>query len=213
MTGLARLTQNRGRRKPRGQQGAEVPMPVGKESLYGRFWETACASGPHSRRVQDILKGLSPNGACPLTQGEILELLKSPQRTTLCCASTHMDGNFVLEEIIKLVGVGPLSDFIVDELWKQSVEVAKSKCGYRIYMRIAEHWCQGKASSLIDHFVRFAPELCKDKYGHYVIESVLDHGTPNQKEEIRNVIKANYSDYANDQVGRHVVLKANLVGT
>jgi len=100
--------------------------------------------------------------------GRVKELAESPH------------GNHVLQKCIEVLQPQSVQ-FIIDELacWPLSwVAVAKHRFGCRVMQRLLEHCPEGMTTPLIEAIVRDASELARHPYGNYVVQHVLEYGTP-----------------------------------
>merc|ERR1712216_302468 len=94
----------------------------------------------------------------------------------LASASPH--GNHVIQKIVKVMPPGSIK-FIVEELSPCAIKTARSRYGCRILSRLIERSSEGITgiTELVDVLLPEARELCKDEFAHYVMESIVEHGT------------------------------------
>eukprot|EP00928_Gymnodinium_smaydae_P005048 TRINITY_DN11740_c1_g1_i1.p1 TRINITY_DN11740_c1_g1~~TRINITY_DN11740_c1_g1_i1.p1 ORF type:complete len:514 (+),score=63.35 TRINITY_DN11740_c1_g1_i1:53-1543(+) len=162
-------------------------------------WLSLDAAG--CRLVQDALKAADQAHAIA-----IAEELRGSVWTTV----TSPYGNYVVQKIIEVLPNSALS-FIAEELKSHAVETARHRYGCRVLSRLLEH--AGSAPStvaLFDAVLMQVGELCTHNYGHHVMESVLQHGQPNQKSFIVRTLCSKSSRYSIDRNATHV-FKAVLV--
>eukprot|EP00928_Gymnodinium_smaydae_P005054 TRINITY_DN11740_c1_g6_i1.p1 TRINITY_DN11740_c1_g6~~TRINITY_DN11740_c1_g6_i1.p1 ORF type:complete len:521 (+),score=72.23 TRINITY_DN11740_c1_g6_i1:68-1564(+) len=162
-------------------------------------WLSVDAAG--CRLVQDALQAADQSQAIAMAEelrGSVWETVVSPH------------GNYVVQKVIEVLPNSVLS-FIGEELKSHAVETARHRYGCRVLSRLLEQ--AGSAPStvaLVDAVLIQVGDLCTHNYGHHVIESVVEHGQPNQKSFIVRTLCSKSSRYSIDRNGTHV-LKAVLI--
>jgi len=69
-----------------------------------------------------------------------------------------------------------------------------------------EHSASGtKSSELLDQLIPEAGLLCKRSFGHYVIQSILEHGTVVQRHQVMDALCRNPLDYVLNRNGCFVI--------
>jgi len=137
-------------------------------------------------------------------------------RTRLCAelhgcvrravASPH--GNYVIQRVVELMPA-TLSSFVSSEILGVGAEIARHRFGCRILCRLLEHSStQPSTIQLINETLSEARELCCHSYAHHVMESVLEHGTADQKHWIALVLQADPLGYATDAHAPYVIESA-----
>lgn len=97
-------------------------------------------------------------------------------------------GNFVLQKAFQVMsGTSQSVKFILDELAPSGQEwshLVKHKFGCRVTQRVVEH-CEPEATQpIVDALAAQAWDCAVDKYANYVMQSVLQNGTADQKYQI-----------------------------
>jgi pumilio RNA-binding family len=157
---------------------------VALESLRGRVRHFAFdASG--CRVVQLALQVASRQESASL-----LDELRG--HVHAACGSPH--ANYVLQKAVEVLPTA-IAAFISQELAGVGAEVARHRYGCRIMCRLVEHHSgrDAQSAALIDEVLVEAMALCRDTYGHHVILSVLEHGTPEQRHVIASALLADTS--------------------
>jgi hypothetical protein len=74
--------------------------------------------------------------------------------------------------------------FVVDELRGLGAEMARHKNGSRLLCNLLKHSLNDSGTiNLINEVVDEVADLCRHFFGHHVLESVLEHGTPAQRQK------------------------------
>merc|ERR1719264_1154806 len=85
-------------------------------------------------------------------------------------------------------------------------EVACHRFGCRILCRLQEHCASATRSiPLLDEALSKAEVLCKHQFGHYVIQSVLEHGTMRQREQVMEALCSDPLAFASNRNGCFVI--------
>lgn len=111
-------------------------------------------------------------------RGHVGEAIRSPH------------ANYVIQKVIEVLPMAQ-SSFIAEELCGMGVEVARHRYGCRILCRLLEHSATDMGPiKLIDEVLAGVGGLCRHSFGHYVIQSILEHGTPEQRHAIAAALRA-----------------------
>jgi len=129
----------------------------------------------------------------PELHGRVLDAIRSPH------------ANFVIQKIIELMPTAQAA-FIAEEISGIAVEVACHRFGCRIFRRLQEHCVSATRSiPLLDEALAEPDILCKRAFGHYVIQSVLEHGTMHHREQVMEVLCSDPLAFAFNRNGCHVI--------
>jgi len=111
-------------------------------------------------------------------RGHVCEAIRSPH------------ANYVIQKVIEVMPMAQ-ANFIADELCGMGVEVARHRYGCRILCRLLEHSATDVGPmALISEVLAEVGSLCRHSFGHYVIQSVLEHGTPEQRQQIAATLRS-----------------------
>jgi len=111
----------------------------------------------------------------------------------------------VIQKIIELMPTAQAA-FIVEEISGMAEEVACHRFGCRILCRLQEHCASATRSiPLLDEALSKADVLCKHAFGHYVIQSVLEHGTMRQREQVMEALCSDPLAFASNRNGCFVI--------
>jgi len=146
--------------------------------------------------VQDLIVDADCRDVAPLLaelHGSVRDAVRSPH------------ANYVLQRIIEVMPVAH-SAFIAQELRGVAVEVACHKYGCRIFCRLLEHaGNQDGPVALLDEALLQAGLLCRHAFGHYVVQSILEHGLPRQHHAIVAVLCSDLPSFAKSRNGCYVI--------
>jgi len=133
-------------------------------------------------------------------RGHVVEAIRSPH------------ANYVLQKIVKVLTAKEAA-FLVEEVAKASPDLARHEYGCRIYCRLLEHMASDPAvSKLIDDVLWETEELLRHTFGHHVVECALEHGLPQQRQQIIAALRKNLLRSAWNRNAAYVVEKALLYG-
>jgi pumilio RNA-binding family len=163
--------------------------------VVGTAWDLA-NTYKGSRLVQkafEVARGVDQVALRDMLKGRILVALQSPH------------ANHVLQKCIELTPAAQLN-FVIDELRGNAVFVARHRYGCRILERLFEHLCaELPTNGLMDEVVAEAAPLCRHSFANFVVQHVLEHGSPGQKNCIVNALLPEICRLAKHRVASHVV--------
>jgi hypothetical protein len=114
-------------------------------------------------------------------------------------------GNFVIQKIIEVLPIRQ-STFIVAELIGAGAKFSSNRYGCRILSRIVEHsGSDSLAKTLIDEILQDVRWLLRDNFGHHVIESILEHGSDEQKHHVAAALQCDLTRNATDRHASYVI--------
>lgn len=110
--------------------------------------------------------------------------LAAELRGNVCEAIRSPHANYVIQKVIEVLPMAQAT-FIADELRGMGVEVARHRYGCRILCRLLEHSATDAGPmAVFNEVLQSVGGLCRHSFGHYVIQSILEHGTPEQRHQI-----------------------------
>jgi pumilio RNA-binding family len=131
-------------------------------------------------------------------KGHVRDAMRSPH------------ANFVIQKIIEVMPVVTAS-FVSEELTGIAAEVARHRYGCRILCRLLEHHSGAESIAtkiLIDELLRDAAHQCHHSFARHVIDSVLEHGTPEQRHKVAVEITGDVLHNARNRNASYVVERA-----
>lgn len=105
------------------------------------------------------------------------QYLVSELQGHVCSLALHLHGNHVIQKILEVMPSSTLAA-IHEELAPQAVKVAAHEYGCRIFQRVVEHEVPRALEWVLE---AGAEQLSWDKFGHHVVEALLERGS----EEVR----------------------------
>jgi len=128
-------------------------------------------------------------------------------------ASRSPHANHVVQKALEVLPPAACG-FIAEEMHGVGAAVARHRFGCRILCRLLEHMADNPACvELIAEILAEADQLCCDEFGHYVMESVLEHGEPQQRESLLQALILQGPRLASHACGSHVIKKALVHGS
>lgn len=169
--------------------------------IQGQILRMTSESEGSSRIVQLALKNSSPHLAAQLAY----EL-----KDNVCQAALSIHGNHVLQRIIEVLPTTRW-EFLVTELTENSLEIAKNVYGCRIFCRLAEQSINSQEwQALVESILQETESLAQHQYGRFVVQSLLEYGTEEQKHRLAMSLLPNLWDLVQNRNASHVVEKALL---
>jgi pumilio RNA-binding family len=148
------------------------------------------------RVVQKLIEMAMPQDAGKL----VMELHGSVRRAV---SSPH--ANFVIQKVIDVLPAR-FSQFIAKELAGSGAETSRHRYGCRILCRLVEHSIDDAGTlELLDEVVYESSALCRHEFGHYVLETILEHGLPEQKQRIALSLEFETMQNASDKTAAYII--------
>jgi len=178
------------------------------------------AAGTQRTTALQLIKGRIPHLAfdgagCRLVQAALkcssvstATKIARELHTHICMAATCQHGNFVVQRIVEVLPAS-LSGFVVDELSDAVLEMACHRFACRIICRLLEHCLSTpKTRDMMDKLLRDVDVLCNNRYGHFVLEVALEHGSPENRTVIATALLQNLAYLARQRSASHVLVNA-----
>jgi len=151
------------------------------------------------QKALEVAVGEDRNLLVDQLRGHVRRLLESPH------------GNHVLQKCIEVMPADSLN-FVVNELAaypKGWVAVARHRFGCRVIERLLEHCSQEMTEMLMLAVVADAHTLCCHPFGNYVIQHVLEYGSPAHRSQVvAALIEADVVALAQHRMACNVIEKA-----
>lgn len=152
------------------------------------------------RVVQFALQVADINAAVDVIadlRGHVVEAMQSPH------------GNYVLQKIVETLPVVH-SGFIAEELGVMGAgAVARHRYGCRVVCRMLEHCAaEEPATTFISEVLAEAGDLCRHAFGHHVIQCIMEHALPGQRELIFDALCCDLSRNVRNRNASFVIEKA-----
>lgn len=118
--------------------------------------------------------------------------------------------NFVVQKAIEKLPVTVVSE-LMEELRGRGAEVSAHRYGCRIMCGLFQNLQlppQPAIVALVEDVLKKAGDLCKDEFGHFVMEAILEHGLPVHKNRIAQALCAGMDVFATHRQGSRVIEQA-----
>lgn len=120
-------------------------------------------------------------------------------------AAKDPNANFVIQRIIEVLPAAS-TKFIVDELLECVMEVAQHRAGCRVICRVIEHSpADATTAELFSRVIRGAVVLSKHLFGHFVVQSLLEHGTVEQRHMIACAFQGSLLQESQNRSSKYVI--------
>jgi len=164
--------------------------------VEGSVWALA-TSKDGSRLLQEIFESGDSQGKARLAA----ELKGNVNRAWQCEVAARY-ANFVIQKCVEVMPPG-LCHFVRDEMMGANVEEAAcSKYGCRILQRLIEHFHNREMEDLLKVLLeeRTLWGLMANKYGNFVVQCVLEHGSKPQRSLIAQVVLGHTEQRPEDEL-------------
>jgi len=139
------------------------------------------------------------------------EIIVAEMRGHVRDAVSSPHANFVIQKIVEMMPAA-LASFVADELRGVAAEVARHRYGCRILCRLVEHQdsCSDNASTarLIEEILVDARQLCLHSFARHVVDSVLEHGTSEQRHRVAESLRGSVVSHARKRSASYTVENA-----
>mmetsp|Transcript_21517 Transcript_21517/g.67130 ORF Transcript_21517/g.67130 Transcript_21517/m.67130 type:complete len:577 (+) Transcript_21517:82-1812(+) len=128
--------------------------------------------------------------------GHVQEAIESPH------------ANYVIQKVVEVMPAA-LSGFVAEELRGAGAAVARHRYGCRVLCRLLEH--TGSSVSLmevLDEVLAEARDLCRHAFGHYVLQSILEHGHASHRQRLASTLRSELLEHAQHRCSSHVLESA-----
>lgn len=120
-------------------------------------------------------------------------------------AAESPHANYVVQKIVEVMPPAHGS-FVVRELKGVAVELARHRYGCRIFCRLVEHPVGGEDfAELMTELLTDALLLSRHQFGHYVMQSVLEHGSAEHRKQLVAALCEDIGKSANHRWASHVI--------
>jgi len=134
-------------------------------------------------------------------------------RGSVASAIRSPHGNYVVQKIIGVLTPCEVP-FLVEEIAEAKVDLARHKYGCRVFCRLLEQYAGDERTRiLVDSVLVEADKLAVHAFGHHVVECVLEHGLPHQRQWIISALSSNLQQTALNRSGAYVLEKALLMSS
>merc|ERR1719272_865954 len=100
--------------------------------------------------------------------------------------------------------------FVIEEIRGCAVEIARHRHGCRALCRLVQRQSHASMVGIIDELLPEIAEMSRHTYAHYVVEAILDNGSPDHLRTIAMALRSNLGRNAKHRTGTHVIEKALL---
>lgn len=118
--------------------------------------------------------------------------------------------NYVIQKIVELLPAAN-AGFVAQELRGTSAIVARHSYGCRVLCRLMEYHAtdgNSRMQAIINEMLMDAAELSLHTFGHHVIQSILEHGTQQQRSKVAATLSRDALHYGRHRSASYVMEKA-----
>jgi len=120
-------------------------------------------------------------------------------------AAESPHANYVVQKIVEVMPPSHGS-FVVKELKGVAAELARHRYGCRIFCRVVEHSVGGEDfTELMDELLADALGLSRHQFGHYVMQSLLEHGSQEHRKRLVAALCDDIRKSAHHRWASHVI--------
>jgi len=224
---LAAASAVKGRRGRRG--AAQLPFDLDPLQIIAdangaacgaceaRVWALACRDSASSLAVQRALAILGRVLRDPVAGQRWrvqfdAEALVAQLRGRVLEAVQHPHANHVVKQLLDVMP-SALVAFVAEELAGSATWASRHKFGCRIVLRLAQHsategWAGDSARAVISQVLDNAGDLCKDEFGKFVIEEIMERGLPEHRQLIATTLRSRLEHYARHEHASFLIQRA-----
>lgn len=174
------------------------PDEMRRQAILGWVLESFWSLALDKRGCRIVQKAIDVG--TPIYQAKLLEQLRG--RVHQAMVSLH--ANYVLQKFIETMPPENIQ-FIVTELQRQILSVARHRFGCRILQRLLEHCTQDQTKRVTDILLGDAIALLRHSYGNFVLQHILQHGSPSHRSAIADVILGDIIRLSKHRLASHIV--------
>eukprot|EP00435_Cladocopium_sp_Y103_P035409 s456_g9.t1 len=172
----------------------------GHLQLTGRVWELSQdAKGCRDvqRAIEEAADNVTRSRLVAELAGHVLDAMRCPhanhvlQKCITC--SRPQDCQFIVDEIMACHGFAELA--------------ARHKFGCRIIQRLVEQ-CPQQVEGMASAILSDVSSIARHPYGNYVLQNLLEHGSPSQRRRLAEELILNVAPICQDSFGSAVVASA-----
>jgi len=134
-------------------------------------------------------------------------LIRELDQHVLECVKDQ-NANHVIQKCIEQVNSSNNIDFIIRAFYGRVFDLSTHPYGCRVIQRMLEH-CYPDLKELtepvLEELMSYAEQLCKNQYGNYVLQHVLQHSTTQAKDKIVDVVSKNILAFSKHKFASNVV--------
>eukprot|EP00249_Psilotum_nudum_P021886 c28290_g2_i2 orf=922-4299(-) len=117
------------------------------------------------------------------------------------------NGNHVIQKCIECVPPDRIH-FIISAFYGQIVMLSTHPYGCRVIQRVLEHCTdEQKQCGIMEEILSATCSLAQDQYGNYVVQHVLEHGSPHERSEIIKRLAGQFVQMSQHKFASNVVEK------
>jgi hypothetical protein len=122
------------------------------------------------------------------------------------------NGNYVLQKLLQHLPPSAWS-FVAVELQAAALELARHECACRVLCRLLEHGASLEpVTNLVAQLVGKALALRESRFGHHVLQTLIEHGSDGHRREIVASMVGQLCYLAEHRNAAYVVEKALVFG-
>lgn len=191
-TDKAPVNTGSGRQRGSAKRGGPSSVIAAARKSPEDVWVLACRSRGSSLSVQEAVHAAATSLNQATTEAAHsaalweLQLLLQAFHGREVEAATHPSANYALQVLLELAPPH-LTEFIPTALLGRGVRTSMNRIGCRVVLRVFRHQLRAgswAAAQLADEIAPSAAALSSHEFANYVIQELLEKGSPAQKNEI-----------------------------
>jgi mRNA-binding protein PUF3 len=141
------------------------------------------------------------------------ELVKELEPNVMRCVKDQ-NGNHVIQKAIECIN-GQYIQFVFDAFDGKFAELANHAYGCRVIQRVLERCKENPVTRrrILTELHACGSTLISDQYGNYVTQHMIEHGDPEDRAIVINLVKLNLLAFSKHKFASNVVEKCLAYGT
>lgn len=137
-------------------------------------------------------------------------MVKELEDSVLKCVKDQ-NGNHVIQKALERVPSENVQ-FILSAFHGQAYDLATHPYGCRVVQRMLEY-CPEAQAALLEELHHYTLNLIVNQYGNYVSQHIIEHGKPEDRSKVIQVVKGSVMGLSTHKFASNVVEKCILFGT
>jgi len=126
---------------------------------------------------------------------------------SICEMSLDTNGNHVVQSFLKHMPGEPCQ-FIYDSMISDILVLSRHRHGCCVFQRCIDAATATQRTSLIQETIKNATKMCKDPFGNYVVQYVMERCSPEELESMLSKLRGRLDDFSMQKFSSNVVEKA-----
>lgn len=125
--------------------------------------------------------------------------------TNIISLCFSQNGNHIIQRFVEKLP-NRVSE-IVESIAPYTTKLVVDNCGCRVVQKLFDIYKIDQLTPLVEHILLTAPNLANDQYGNYVIQNIIQNGSPKDIETLLTSFKGHFYDFSIHKFASNVIEK------